>query len=215
LLCPLCGVRRARRGCPALRQEICAICCGTKRLVEIRCPDDCSYLLAAREHPSASTVRQQQRDTGLLLHSIRDLNQQQAELFFLLNTFLLRYEPPGLNPLIDADVAEAAAALAGTFETASRGVIYEHRPAGLPADRLAAALKPVIAESGQRTGVVADRDIAVVLRRLEEGARTASQADPLRSREYFDLIRRTLKERLDTPGTGEGPDAASPSRLIL
>ena len=51
-------------------------------------------------------------------------------------TFLARYEAPELQPLIDDDVAEAMAALAATFETASRGVIYEHRPASLPAERL-------------------------------------------------------------------------------
>src|SRR5207247_6809666 len=44
VLCPLCGTRRARRGCPALSQQICAICCGTKRLVQIQCPSDCTWL---------------------------------------------------------------------------------------------------------------------------------------------------------------------------
>jgi hypothetical protein len=215
VVCPLCGLRRARRGCPALNQQICAICCGTKRLVEIRCPSDCSYLATAREHPSASTVRQQQRDAGLLLHYVRDLNRQQTELFFLINAFLLRYEPPELHPLIDADLAEAAAALAGTFETASRGVIYEHRPAGLPADRLVTALRPVIAEAGQRAGTVNDRDAAVVLRRLEEGAREAGAADPSRPRAYFDLIGRALREPRDTPGTAGDGDAADAPRLIV
>src|SRR4029079_6022625 len=51
VICPLCGVRRARRGCPALGKQICAVCCGTKRLVEIQCPSDCAYLATAREHP--------------------------------------------------------------------------------------------------------------------------------------------------------------------
>jgi hypothetical protein len=215
VLCPLCGMRRARRGCPALNQQICAICCGTKRLVEIRCPDDCAYLATAREHPPASTVRQQQRDVGQLLHHVRDLNHQQTELFFLINAFLLRYEPPDLHPLIDADVAEAAAALASTFETASRGVIYEHRPAGLPADRLATSLRSVIAEAGQQAGGVNDRDIAVVLRRLDEGARAAGAANPSAPRAYFDLIGRTLKERQDTRGTGGDGDATGAPRLII
>jgi hypothetical protein len=198
-----------------VNQQICAICCGTKRLVEIRCPNDCSYLATAREHPSASTVRQQQRDAGLLLHHVRDLNRQQTELFLLINAFLLRYEPPELRPLIDADVAEAAAALAGTFETASRGVIYEHRPAGLPADRLATALKSLIAEAGQRAGAVNDRDVAVVLRRLEEGARAAGEADPSQPRAYFDLIARTLRESHDTPSTSGNVDTVETPRLII
>ena len=43
-VCPPCGARRARRGCPALADQICAVCCGTKRLVQIECPADCAWL---------------------------------------------------------------------------------------------------------------------------------------------------------------------------
>jgi class 3 adenylate cyclase len=39
--------------------------------------------------------------------------------------------------LNDDDVADAAGALAATFETAARGVIYEHAPESLVARRLA------------------------------------------------------------------------------
>ena len=43
-LCPLCGSRKGKRSCPALRTSICSACCGEKRIVEIACPDDCAYL---------------------------------------------------------------------------------------------------------------------------------------------------------------------------
>src|SRR6266487_4501371 len=149
MLCPLCRQRRARRACPALGEQICAVCCGTKRLVEIHCPSDCAYLASAREHPPAVVLRQQQRDAELLAQVILELSDRQSQLFLLIAAFLLDYQPPELQPLIDDDVAEAAAALASTFETASRGVIYEHRPASLPAERLTAALKPLIVEAGK------------------------------------------------------------------
>src|SRR5947199_8670073 len=134
VVCPLCGMRRARRGCPAVGKQICAVCCGTKRLVQIKCPPDCVWLASAREHPPAVVVRQQQRDVGLLLHVMRDFSQRQSQIFFLVSTFLVRYEPPELQSLIDDDVAEGMGALAATFETASRGLIYDHRPASLPAE---------------------------------------------------------------------------------
>src|SRR6185436_12385392 len=129
MVCPLCGQRRARRACPALGHDICAVCCGTKRLVEIRCPSDCAYLVTAREHPPAVLVRQQQRDIELAMEVIRDFNERQSQIFFLVTTFIVRYQPPELHSLADIDVAEAAAALAATFETATRGVIYEHQAA--------------------------------------------------------------------------------------
>src|SRR5262245_52129795 len=95
--CPLCGARRARRACPALGHEICAICCGTKRLTEIQCPSDCVYLAAAREHPAAVLVRQQQRDFGVVMQFARDLNDRQARLFVLIARFLTTYRPPELH----------------------------------------------------------------------------------------------------------------------
>src|SRR5258705_8050871 len=98
--CPLCRDRRGRRACPALGESICSICCGTKRLVEVPCPSDCGYLASAREHPPAVVVRQRQKDLGLLAHFMRDLNEAQSELFFLLSAGLERYQPADLQPLI-------------------------------------------------------------------------------------------------------------------
>jgi len=210
VVCPLCGVRRARRACPALGKQICAVCCGTKRLVEIHCPSDCVYLAVAREHPPAATVRQQQRDVQLLVRFIRDLSERQSQLFFLIDTFLLRYQPPELQLLIDDDVIEAAASLAATSETAARGVIYEHRPASPPAERLAAALKPLLAKAGQGGGTPFERDAAVVLRRIEEAAREARAVDRENRRAFLDLLGRVIPEREDE----EPPSSAAP-RLIV
>jgi hypothetical protein len=50
MLCPVCHQRKAKRACPALGKQICAVCCGTKRLTEIACPPDCGYLSTARTH---------------------------------------------------------------------------------------------------------------------------------------------------------------------
>lgn len=198
MVCPLCGVRKARRGCPAVGQQICAVCCGTKRLVQIQCPSDCAWLAGAREHPPAVAVRQQQRDLGLLVNFMRDFSERQSHLFFLVNTFVVGYQPAELQAVIDDDIAEAADALAATYETAVRGVIYEHRPASLPADRLATALKPVLAEAGKNLGTAFERDAGVVLRRVAEAVRDVrAQAarEPGDSRRaYLDLLGRVMRK---------------------
>jgi hypothetical protein len=186
------------------------VCCGTKRLVEIQCPSDCVYLAASREHPPAAILRQQQRDAELLVRFIRDLNQRQSQLFFLIDRFLVRYRPPELQPLIDDDVIEAAAALAATFETAARGVIYEHRPASPPAERLATALKPLLAEAGKNGGTPFERDAAVVLRRIEEAAREARAIDQGNHKAFLGLLGRMIAESDEQ----DPPPAASP-RLIV
>jgi hypothetical protein len=212
MVCPLCGQRRARRACPALGHEICAVCCGTKRLVEIHCPSDCPYLATAREHPAAAVVRQQQHDLELAVHMIRDFNERQSQIFFLVATFIVKYQPPELHALTDLDLADAAAALAATFETATRGVIYEHHAASGAGARLAVALKPVLAEAGQHGGTPFQRDTAVVLRRLEEAARHGDGTSPDNPRAVLDLLGRVVQKTVQTPPPEE---EVSPSRLIV
>src|SRR5262245_20255746 len=54
--CPLCSERAAKRFCPAKDVQICAVCCGTKREVEIDCPSSCSYLKASRSYEADKPV---------------------------------------------------------------------------------------------------------------------------------------------------------------
>ena len=212
MLCPLCGVRRARRGCPALDKQICAVCCGTKRLVQIQCPADCTWLASAREHPPAVAVRRQQRDVGVLVQAMRDFNERQSQIFFLTATFLLRYAPLDLHGVVDDDVAEAASALASTLETAARGVIYEHRPASLPAERLATELKQMLAEAAKQATSSFDRDAAVVLRRIADAVADLRAGGHSEPRAFLDLLGRILpKVAADTAA----PEAPESSRLIV
>jgi hypothetical protein len=183
-------------------------------LSEIACPPDCVYLATAREHPPAVAVRQQQRDVGLLVEAMRDLNRRQAELFLLAATLLLQYEPPVLQPLIDDDVIEAAAALAATYDTAAKGLIYEHRPASLAAERLVQALKPRLAEAGQRGGSAFERDATVVFRQMGEAATRVRALEPDNRHAFLDLVRRTIR----TPPDGKKDERAAPPdppRLIV
>jgi hypothetical protein len=216
MLCPLCGERRARRGCPALGHQICAVCCGTKRLVQIACPSDCAWLVSAREHPPAIAVRRHQRDVDAYMQVLRDLDERQSKLLLMVSTFLVRYQPPELQPVIDDDVAEAMGALAATFETSSRGLIYEHRPASLQAERLVAGLKPLLTQAGQGGGTSFERDAAAVLRRVEAAVREVREGDHENRRAFLDMLIRLVRTAApedETSGKPDQPDASS--RLIV
>jgi hypothetical protein len=171
------------------------------------------YLASSREHPPAAAVRQQQRDLSLVVQFMRDFSERQSNLFLLVSTFLARYEPADLESIVDDDVTEAVAAMASTFETASRGVIYEHRPASLPAERLVSRLKPLIAEAGQRGGATFERDAAFVLRRMAEAAGDARTAEPGNRRAFLDLLGRVVRKTDSEPGADS--EGAAPSRLIV
>jgi len=211
MTCPSCGRRKGRRECPALRESICTICCGTKRLVEIQCPDTCPHLVSAREHPAAVVKRQQERDVALLLPTISHLTERQHQLFFLIHSVIARHKPDTLSRLLDEDVAQAAAAVAATLETAGRGVLYEHTPASLPAQRLARDLTAMLAEVRARGTRVYDGEVAIALRAIERGARDA-QRQANDDTAYISLVGRLLQVR-SGPSTEEAAKPAS--SLIL
>jgi len=217
MVCPVCGERKARRACPALGQSICPICCGTKRLVEIRCPDTCGYLASARVHPPVAVQRQQQQDVALLLSTMEGLSDPQRELLLVLLGVIRSQGADPLQALRDEDVAEAAAALSSTFETAERGVIYEHRAASLPAQRIVADLRAVLDEiSAKVSRRQIDKDASFALRALERGARQAGRMLGGGPTAYLDLVARMLRPPA-SPEPGRPVVAAEPgsSGLIL
>jgi hypothetical protein len=207
--CPACRDRKPKRSCPALRATICTVCCATKRQVEINCPLDCVYLSSARAHPPAVVQRRQERDVSFILQVVSELTDTQYRLLLLFQSATVKHAGGARPSLRDEDIAEAAAAAASTLETARKGIIYEHQAVSVPAQRLTSELGRVVADLGAQAGSQQarfERDAAVALRRLEQGARTAAKAlagdePPV----YLNLLTRMLKD----PG-GPGPAAPAP-----
>lgn len=209
MTCPLCRARKARRTCPGVGQQICAVCCGTKRLVEIACPPDCIYLTTAQRHPAAAVKRQQEQDVAVLLSALGRLSEPQLQIFFVLHAFIARFRPDGRS-LGDADVADAAGALATSFETASRGVLYEEQLTSPGAEALRRELKSYLATlAGDADGSRFEREVAGVLRGIERGARHQVPGIGEGPVDYLVLVSRILHER--------PPDAtqAGGSRIVL
>lgn len=224
MVCPLCQQRQARRACPALGQRICPVCCGKKRLVEIACPPDCGYLAASQVHPAASVRKQQERDIAFIVAMRDGLTERQSELLWGVLTFLgsLRADP--LLRLTDEDVAEAAGSLAATLETAGRGLIYEHRPQSLVAQRLVTDLKAFLARLAEQADGAAsralDRDAAAVLRHVEQGARAArqgphgeAQRGPAEALEMIGRVTAALARSRAAEEPGQGLD--EPGSLLV
>lgn len=209
MTCPLCGQRRARRACPALGHDICPVCCATKRQVEVRCPEGCPHLVAGKAHPSATARRQQEGDLKTLMAGVGRLSEGQLQLFFLVQSYFLRPAPAGQPRIVDADVADAAGALAGTFETASRGVIFEHQAATPGGRTIAGELLGVLQEAGKGGGSRFEREVAIVLRAIEGGARPADGPGSS-SRAYLDLVARVLGEARPADEPDAGPRIVLP-----
>jgi len=103
--------------------------------------------------------------------AVQHLNERQYQLFALFNAHIARHTPEGFVRLVDDDVADAAGSMAATLETAARGVIYEHAPQSLPAQRLATELKGLLEQMREKGARIFDSEAAVALRAIERGAR--------------------------------------------
>jgi hypothetical protein len=224
MLCSLCNQRKAKRACPALGRQICAVCCGTKRLVEIHCPSDCGYLSAARSHPPAVVQRQQELDRAMFLPLLQGFSERQARLFLMLAALVSKHQTEALQRLVDDDIAQAAEALASTLETAGRGIVYEHRPASLAAARLMSELKAMVDEVVKNAGSALERDAAIALRRLEQAAKAMSGVPPSRPERFDETGSTTPQSELQNlfarvlaapPDADKQEPASSPASSII
>jgi hypothetical protein len=219
MLCPLCNQRKAKRACPALDKQICAVCCGTKRLAEISCPADCGYLSASRSHPPAVVQRQQEVDRAMMLPLLQGLSERQARLFLMLAAVTSRHQAEGLQKLADDDIAQAAGALAATLETAGRGIVYEHQPTSLVASRLMAELKALVDEVVKNAGSALERDAAIALRRIEHGATAmsayTSQSVGATGQSRTELQQLFARVLAPPPGSEKQEASAAPASSII
>jgi hypothetical protein len=161
----------------------------------IACPETCRYLESAQRHPAAVVKRQIDADVGVLMASMGRLSEQQLQLFFLLQSMVLAHKPDGLGRLVDSDVALATGALAAALETASKGVIFEEATSSVVAEGLRRALKPVVDEITKGGGSRAGREVAVVLRGMERGAKHDGGLIPEGDSAYLDLVGRVFQQR--------------------
>jgi hypothetical protein len=163
-------------------------------MVEITCLEDCRYLESAQLHPAAVVKKQIDADVGILMGTIGRLSEEQLQVFFVLHSMVLSYEPEGLARVTDGDVALAAGALAASLETASRGVIFEESVGSVVAEGIRRALKPAIDELS-KGGSSVEREVALVLRGMERGARHEGNLIAPGETSYLDLIGRVFQQR--------------------
>lgn len=174
MACAICEVRRPRRYCPGVRDDICTICCGTEREVTVSCPLDCEYLQDARKHEKPPEIDPEQvpnRDIKVTEDFLRD----NERLLMVTGQTIYRaaVETPGV---IDNDIREALVALIRTYQTRESGLYYETRPNNPLAGAVCVLTQNAVAEHRRQEtetmGVSKTRDadvlgVLVFLQRLE------------------------------------------------
>jgi hypothetical protein len=206
--CPLCSERSAKRFCPAKATTICAVCCGTKREVEIECPGSCVYLKTG----SSYEADRKPVDAELLVR-VRSFPQSFLNEYgpFLEMISRLVSEERLTSPwLVDIDVMSVYKALTATMKTLSGGIYYETLPDSSGQLALFRRLKALLdilmsppPEAQHRPLKVSE--ILDMLAFLLLAATLNSSGRP-KSRQYLDWL---------AAASGMAEPPASSSRLIL
>ena len=171
--CKICSKRRAKRYCPGVAGDICAVCCGTERENTVDCPSSCEHLQAARKHEQPAAVDEQNfpnKDIRLTESFVRDHEHVVMWLTLALARAMEK------ERAVDSDAREALDALIRTYRTRESGLIYKTRPqnpyAAAIQDELRKSVeelhKRVAEEQGMQT--LRDADVLgslVFLQRLE------------------------------------------------
>jgi hypothetical protein len=148
-----------------------------------------------------------------MLPTLQGLTESQSRLLVFFGSLIARHVPQDFQTLRDDDIAEAAGSLASTFETAGRGIIYQHRAGTGPAQHLATGLGQSFTELVRdQPNAALERDAALVLRRIEQAARKQAQTAGGRGSAYRDLLGRMLKGSGTQPSTIQ---AGGESNLII
>ena len=187
--CPLCTERPAKRFCPAKQTAICAVCCGTKREVEIDCPSSCVHLQAGRSYESQRRLPDPQ-----LIARARSFREDFLRTYGPILSELGKAvaEERLTSPwLVDLDVAEVYRALTATMKTLSSGIYYESvpdSPGRIPLfRRLKAIFDGLMAPSDAQHRALRVTEVLEILDFLLLSCTANSSGRP-RSRQYLDWI---------------------------
>lgn len=122
------------------------------------------------------------------------LSEPHLQLFFLIQSIIVAFRPDGFARVLDSDVALAAGALAQSLETAGRGLIYDEATPSVIAEALRKELRQVLDEVVKTGGSRAEREVALVLRGIERGARHEGGLVEEAPTGYLDLVGRVLHQ---------------------
>lgn len=152
--CISCNQRKGRRECPALGGMICTQCCGSKRSVKIKCPDDCRYFGQAMGkkwfalfQPVWESIRNEQ-ERNLLLRAI---NACFPLVIFLqrslLATFLQMADPR------NEYILEALQILESGYRAEGKGIIYEPNSTNLNIQTIVREMREAVSRETEEAGI--------------------------------------------------------------
>lgn len=215
MLCWSCGKVKGKRSCPAHGGDpLCSKCCGTKRRVEIHCPEDCTYLHG--EHDPRWEPPSRRTEETRFIAQFASMKREQVPLLVFLHHLLLQARANLGTDLGDQDVQEVVSILARTFETLSKGIVYEHQS---ESPRLQTVIRWVSKILDKRQEIpeaprASDAEVTDMFHTIASAIQTyREQAASARS--YLDTAQRVFRAGLASAPTLEVPGEAAKRGLIV
>ena len=215
-LCKICSKRRAKRYCPGVAADICAVCCGTERENTIDCPLDCEHLQIARQHEHLTPLTPADVPNQDIKISEDFVREHEPVVMWLSLSLKQAMEK---ERAVDGDAREALGALIQTYRTRESGLIYETRPTNPYAAAIQQALQQSIEELHKRikeeTGMHTVRDAEVLgalvfLQRIELQHNNGRR----RGRAFYDFLRGYFQEA-PTADAASDVTPSGPAGLVL
>ena len=215
--CWSCNKVKGKRVCPARGGDlICSKCCGTKRRVEINCPEDCPYLHGADPNWRSAT---RQKEDARFLSRFLALNEGQVMLLLFTHHLMLSVRAR-FAALSDEELQAVIGTALKTMDTRAKGIVYSH-PSGSPhLDKVADWLARVLSERGSIAAApeASDSDVRTVLDAINQAIRDHAAGGHQVG--YLETAERVLQSSLGGTPAIELPDELGvldepPSDLIV
>jgi hypothetical protein len=190
-------------------EQICAVCCGTKREIEIDCPSNCGYLVSGRDYEAEKRVPDPE-----LMAKADQFNDEFFMTFAPLIDAVLSAvvaERKESQWLVDVDLIEVLKALTATYKTLSSGIYYESLPDNPIRQSLFRRIKTLFDQLMQPSERIDEPSLKVsealdILDFVTLAAQANSSIRP-KSRKYLDFLASMARPA--------AASEASPSGLIL
>ena len=144
--CFLCNERKAKRYCPAKSRNICAVCCGEKRGIEINCPDDCRYFIKGQNYQQKKITDLRIKKDGIVTFQKKaELYRKDPQLFAKIEFALVDAYNQN-NRLLNKDVVSALEIVLKTLKSESKGLLYKHKSEDMVINDLADILENEVNE---------------------------------------------------------------------
>ena len=215
--CWSCNKVKGKRPCPARSGDlICSKCCGTKRRVEIRCPDDCPYLHG--EHDPRWEPTSRKTEEAQFISLFASLKRETVPLLVFLHHLLLQARQNLATDLPDPETQEVVSLLARTFDTLSKGIVYEHKSESPRLQAIVRWTRHILENRKDIPGTpsASDSEIAELLGTISSAIQSYGEQSA-GARSYLDTAERVFRSGLAhaPPLDVPGEEAPKSGNLII